>query len=368
MPKIKIETLTPIHIGSGNDLSADIDFLFFEEKNEDNEFEEIIAVVDDEKILKIIGEENINIWAKIIENRKDFFEYLKQRKHDITSADIKKRIIRVYGSQTSTLKEQMLDGKQIPYIPGSSIKGAIRTAVLANKALANKKMAKKNLRDNRDKFSADKIEKKLFGNSANEDVFRFLQVGDAYFDYETIAINAKTLNLIGNGWKFKHDNQLVECISEDSETFFNLKINNELIEKHNEKKIWLSDTDFLTFENLFSTIKNHTLQLLKKELQFWSEENVKEDVFDNYIEKLHSLIDVGKKCRENEAIIRIGYGSGWNFITGAWAKDEAIMSDFEYDSFKKFARRKKYADQIPFPKTRKIDQNGDILGFAKLTF
>ncbi len=366
MPKVKIETLTPVHIGSGNDLSEDTEFLFFDKKNEDSENEKIIAVIDEDKVLKIIKEENIGVWVNIIQRQSGLKDYLKQRnKGKLSATEIKKRIIGVYGEKTKTLKEQLHDGRQKPYIPGSSIKGAIRTAILAQKALSNKELAKKI--DN--KFTAEKVEHEFFGNDANKNIFRFLLTGDAYFDYETIAINANTLNLQGNGWKFKKGHsQLVECITNGAETSFNLKINSELIKKNKEKKTIYTDTDFLSLNKLFPIINKHTLSLLKKELDFWNGENIEKNIFDYYKEILEELIDISEKCNENEAVLRIGYGSGWNFITGSWAKDKDIMSDSEYENLIESVRKKKYNEDVPFPKTRKVDEFGDMFGFVKLTF
>ena len=362
MPKIKLEVLTPVHIGSGNFLAEDTEFITFSENNES-----IIAIIDDEKILEIIGKENIDKWTDIIANKKGLKQYLLQREKKLSSNDLDKRTLVVYGNGTRTIKEQLHDGLQKPYIPGSSIKGAIRTTVLAQKILSDKHITKNNLKNRKGKFSAQEIEKKTFGSDANKDVFRFLLPGDAYFDYETIAINANTLNLQGNGWEFKKGHgQLVECIPDGAETTFKLKINSALLEKNKDRNTIYSDTDFLSLNKLFPIINKHTLSLLVKELDFWNDENIKEEIFDEYIENLNNLIGISKRCKENEAVLRIGYGSGWSFITGGWAKEKEILSNYEYEQFMSVVRRKKYADHIPFPKTRKIDEYGDMLGFVKL--
>ena len=101
MPKIKLEILTPVHIGSGNFLSENTDFLSFKEDDE-----KIIAILDHEKVLGIIGKEkeNIGVWMDIIANKSSLKEYLLQREKDLSSADIEKRIIYVYGNNTKTLK------------------------------------------------------------------------------------------------------------------------------------------------------------------------------------------------------------------------------------------------------------------------
>ena len=365
MKRINIETLTPVHIGSGKDLSANTEFLKFDE----DEYS-ILSVIDETKILNIIGEDNIDKWVSIIQKNADLKEYLLQRKQNLISDDIDKRKIYINFdniSQNKTLKEQLHNGKGLPYIPGSSIKGAIRTAIVSEMAMKNKYSAKNKLKNNYRKFGASSFEKSLFGNNPNEDIFRFLQVGDAYFGYETIAQKSEVLNFQHNGWNFKRGNSsLIECIPAGiNDVDFNLKINKDLLKLNKTHK----DTTFLDEKELFKTINNHTIRLLKKEIEFWKrQDNINVNVFENYSTKLIELLEIAQNCNENEAVLRIGFGSGWNFITGGWSTDKDIMDDNTYDEFLKIARRKDYDESVPFPKTRMIADDGDLFGFVKLTF
>ena len=45
----------------------------------------------------------------------------------------------------------------------------------------------------------------------------------------------------------------------------------------------------------------------------------------------------------------------------------AILDDFEFKELVNKLRRKDYKGVVPFPKTRKFDQDGDLLGFVKLS-
>jgi len=363
MKKIKIETLTPVHIGSGRDLSANTEILQFGEENKT-----ILVVIDEEKVLNIIGTENIDKWTDIIKKNDNFKEYLMQRSNKLKAEDISKRKIIVFAddiSRNKTLKEQMFDGRQISYIPGSSIKGAIRTAILAEEANKNIDLAKRNLKG-RKGFSGQELEKKLFGSNPNDDIFRFLQIGDAYFDYNTIALKAEIFNMSYKEWSFKKGkSQLIEAIPDGAEAYFQLKINNKLLNLNKSK----ANTDFLQEHNLFTIINKHTKRLLIQELKFAEEVSTVEEAFDDYKNTLSDLITNINSCTKNEAILRIGFGSGWNFITGDWATDEDIMTNYDYENFLSTVRKQsKYNESVPFPKTRKIGDKGDIFGFVKLTF
>jgi CRISPR/Cas system CSM-associated protein Csm5 (group 7 of RAMP superfamily) len=51
MIPVKLKTLTPVHIGSGNELARDVEFI---------EMDKSIGVIDDRKTLEVIGEENLH--------------------------------------------------------------------------------------------------------------------------------------------------------------------------------------------------------------------------------------------------------------------------------------------------------------------
>jgi CRISPR type III-A-associated RAMP protein Csm5 len=359
--RIIIETLTPVHIGSGRDLSKGTEFLHFYENEED-----LFAVIDEQKVLNIIGEENIDKWVSIIQKNKDLKEYLLQRKPDLVSKDIAKRIMPVFAknyTNSQTIKEQMHNGQGIPYIPGSSLKGAIRTSIFTEEILSKKELAARNLKGKKG-FSAENIEKRLFGNNPNEDIFRFLQVGDAYFKYETIALKSEIFNKHFDKWKFKPGgSQLIEAIPNGAASGFQLKINNDLMKKNHHKKIEAFDST----EKLLGTINMHSKRLLKDEIQHMNDVVSHENAHTLYREWLNDVLNTAESCSENEAVMRVGYGSGWKFITGGWARDPEIMSDPVYDKFLHSVRnQKKYDASVPFPKSRNLGDEGDMFGFVKL--
>jgi hypothetical protein len=70
---------------------------------------------------------------------------------------------------------------------------------------------------------------------------------------------------------------------------------------------------------------------------------------------------------ENECIIRMSAGAGWDFMTGAWAKEQDVLDDKTWLTLKRSLRYKSYNDSVIFPKTRKFLHQGQPLGFVKLT-
>ena len=127
MSKIKITTLTPVHIGSGETLQYGSDFV--RGKVGDDTF---LSVVDPKKVLGLIGEDNVQRWVTAIEKRESTDKIVQQFAPNARLEDYSCRLISEWSDvkSTDTLKEHIHDGRGLPYIPGSSIKGAIRTAVL----------------------------------------------------------------------------------------------------------------------------------------------------------------------------------------------------------------------------------------------
>lgn len=383
MTNIEIQTLTPVHIGSGRDLMHNTEFLLDNGK---------IGVVDEKKVLKIIGEENIDKWVNIINSGESLLDYVKLRKSDIELNDISNRTMSVYGSNLAnkqSLKEQLHSAKLLPMIPGSSIKGAIRTAVISwlvnNNTSKVSSIIKKqkdffiskrhdwqwNLKDFQ-KVEANILNELLSGSfrmDANKNTLRFLHISDFVFNYGTLASNMQVMNYYGNKWEAKRgSDQLVEMIGSNSIAEGRIKINKELLNINITNKEIQSDINFLSSKNqLFNIIKNHTKKLVDKEVKLWEEDDAsKSDNINDYIEKLILIRDEINNCNENEAILRVGGGSGWDFITGAWAKTNTkLFNNDEYD--KLMLLLNKGRDVVYFPKTRKMDEDGDLMGFVKLS-
>jgi CRISPR type III-A-associated RAMP protein Csm5 len=174
--KLEVCTLTPIHIGSGIFLQYNTDYYTFKDSSDNH----LIGIVDDKKVIEVIGDEHLNDWVNCIENGRDIKEFIRQFAPKISPESYAKRVISDFYAgklnRNITLKECMHDGMGYPYIPGSSIKGAIRTCVFAS-IMASKDISKIN------SFEDLKgLERKYLGEDPNSDVFRFLQVGDAIYE------------------------------------------------------------------------------------------------------------------------------------------------------------------------------------------
>lgn len=352
MSKIQITTLTPVHIGSGNFLQYNTEFV-----QTSTSTANFLRVIDDRKILNLIGDEHLNDWLLSIERKENTKDLIKRFAPQCKIADYSKRRIILFSDvkTTDTLKECVHNGFGMPYIPGSSIKGAIRTAVLASSAEKINSLSSK-VKNRSGKVTALLIERELFGEDPKSDVFRYLHVGDAYFEKDVeIALRlVMYLNITGNKKSLSPsiDNskpQLVEAIGLEEETFFQLKLMREfgLVSSLYE---------------LFKLVNEHTRKLVEEEKLIWGQYNERIGA-DEYIEKMDGILSTITNCREDECVLRVGHASGWRFITGAWTEG---MPNFDTDIVNAARPQNYNYENYIFPKSRRTDSDGDLLGFVKL--
>lgn len=366
MSKVKITTLTSVHIGSGETYQYGSDFI----RGKDIDGDSIIGIIDPKRVLALIGEKNLDAWVTAIDGGRSTDQIVNQYAPSVKLEQYSRRTILLWANTvktTDTLKEYIHDGLGRPYIPGSSIKGAIRTAVLSSIS-KEKNDLEQYAKDKRGRITAKVIEEKLFGRDANSDVFRFLHIGDAFFgkNYEA-AIRMVNINERGKaGFWDMTKSQLLEVLSPDDEATFELRLKTEFYEKAKVATALLPEC-MRTLYNLFQTINQHTQTLIEQEISYWMERQDKDDggKVDEYLKKMRVLLKEVEHCQGGkECVLRIGAGSGWRFITGAWTENWAT---FETTIIPAARRNNQCYTQFHFPKTRRVDEECDVLGFVKLS-
>ncbi|OPZ14664.1 MAG: RAMP superfamily protein [Bacteroidetes bacterium ADurb.BinA261] len=371
MNKIQIETLTPVHIGSGNMLQNNTDFVV--QGSGDDRY---IYIVDDRKILDLIGEEHLDNWLASIERKESTIDLVQRFAPKASIRDYTTERITCYAKveANDALKEIIHDGRGKPYIPGSSIKGAIRTAVLSEIiALQNHEQIKEIQEKvviksgNHQKVSAVGVEKQFFGDSPNADIFRFVRVGDAYFEDDCI-IASRMINLNirkgKNELKDKSKPQLIEAIGPKERSIFEMKIDTDYYDLAKKKysKLGKLPEPMQSLTSLFASINNHTKKLVESEIAYW--QGIQQTGSEDYIESMEIILDEINEIKNQDAcVLRIGHASGWCFITGAWTK---YLDNFE-DVINAARPNNQRYQEYDFPKTRRIDEDSDIYGFVKLT-
>ena len=362
MSQIKIKTLTPVHIGNGTELQGNFEYLYFQKEKK-------VAVIDAKKVLEILGEENLSQWISCIDNNQPLLPVIKTRKTDLQAIDVADRIIPseyepLVNKTAKSIREHIQGGNNTVLIPGSSLKGALRTAVFADRIIENQKIVQDdiNLKNFRGGFSDEFVSKNVFGSDPNHDIFRLLQVGDAAF-MQTEIFETNVLNLSGDNWRIKESlTQFVETIPAGEITTMRLNFQDILL-KRSGYDYFNKNAPMLQLSNLLPQVNAHTQRLVEDEFNFWKEKISEHDVIANYTDQLERIVNISKNCERNECILRIGWGSGFRSMTGDW---QGSMNDEDYLRLVK-TLRKNHPEDLLFPKTTRLIAGGVPLGFVKLS-
>jgi len=360
---MKIKLLSPIHIGAGEEktLSPYADYIYQGG---------YVYYIDHNKLENwILSQKNP---AQIMD---DLIDGIKERKglkeffdkYNLSVEDYATHRTTILGDPKKEKIKRIVTNAGLPYIPGSSIKGAIRTAILW-KIQKNRKIDFINFmrRYSRKKFSY--IGQDIFEKFDN-DVMKFLQVSDTktYSREEIEVVNIKRISLTKPKITLSQRGipSWVEVIRTQREVNFEMRQKGERVNSIREelagylfKKSGMAD--ILTVLNEFS----------KKIIEF--EINVlKNQYFNSVVEFYKRILDEIKNLTNKEAILRIGYGKTFfdNTI-------DLLFNPEEIDKIRKeenigySPKGKKLAN--PFPITRWIcfDTQGNpegVLGWVKIS-
>lgn len=342
-----IEVLTPVHIGSGVKLAEGIDFIktnYSVHIVSQSELIEYLAHNPDEMDRFIAGNYKLSSLRRIPDGKR----------YNISIG------------RTSEIYEFEKNGNGKPYIPGSSLKGAIRTILLKKRFDELNPDEQDNLlrrvTNNRKEWASEPIVKELLGDSSNENLMRVLEIFDTEFDeleLEKILILSLTNeNGTSYGWKQLWNKQntpnpeqasqiIAETLPVGAKGYFSISLNNFLFSNPLAKStLNFNEKALKSFEDLIASINEYSKEKLLNEKVFFEKltSPIKLNLLINEIDNLLKKIE---NLSKDEFIIRISWGSGWKGMTGDYL-DETWLNNFR----RKYQLGKR--DFPIFPKTRRI--------------
>lgn len=345
--KVEIELLSPLFIGSGKEWYPN-------EYYWDKDNENFLYLIDFEKLRKKCEEKNINLLRSLKEE--DFFEkisspsakgevksfiltkFIKENRiplNEITEKAFEvKRNLKKSVESFPSIREFIKDGNGNYFIPGSSLKGCFRTLYLWKEVSFLSKREKSELI----KFNENKIK---FKDKAFKDfqrnveakynlLFQKIKFSDFYFSDFEVNITQIFRGKIP---------QFVEVVEKGKATG-EIWIEKDYLDKLDLKKFKEISTEFYSS-------KSHRNQEVKKRLEI-----LETKVFP--------------ELKDNEMIIRLGFGKGFDFTTvGDWIKESLDFKGLKlwFPNIKQ-----KLSTVFDFPLTYWKTYNGSSLGWAKLTF
>ena len=223
---------------------------------------------------------------------------------------------------------------------------------------------------NKGYITPNTLEAKVFGRNPNNDVFRYVLVGDAFVTgCRTAVCNMVNINERKEKSFWDTSKQMAtEVLLSGAEVDFSLVLKQP---ECRPKDMPAAPKALCSIDALLDVINNHTRTLLAKEIDIWKSKNVdslSKGKVNSYIAKLKDLLKTVDACKgTRSAVMRMGHGSGWRFMTGAWLKR---LSDNDFEKVVNKARlnnNEKYS-KYDFPKSRRLNEEEcEPLGFVKLT-
>jgi CRISPR type III-A-associated RAMP protein Csm5 len=348
--KFTIQTITPIHIGCDETYISGIDFI----KESDP-----INIVDIDKTLRQAGNRIDHVSRAIDDKKIDTIKSFLKFKHSIsgqTKIDIKANIRTGFGDL---------------YIPGSSIKGAITSALIFRLIREEPTKAVALLNKNKREFSSKLIENYLGSPKKLSTIGQFIQVSDVLFSNVTATLATATrfnLHKEGNGKKIVPSP--VEAIPSFTYSNLHLKVNEQLVSFLNEFDSERTEQFIalgLNSDILREIVSEYTMWLIDFELSLLKQLEV-----DNkeYVRNLHVL----REIVEYVPVLRVGFGQGFTGITGAWLQwliGNKLITYSVYQEVISYVIKenrwdKKKISISKFPKTRVLEPKMTPLGFLAL--
>ncbi|MCX8042623.1 MAG: type III-A CRISPR-associated RAMP protein Csm5 [Desulfobacterota bacterium] len=353
----RITTITPVHIGSGNVLRENIDYIADKKTGRVTglNMRKVFQTVEQMKSADLLSfvaaceKGDINDWFKKTKlNPKDFATF----QGTFNTSEMPKEI-----------REQQRNGFGIPYFPGSSLKGAFRTAIIVKLADAKKDLQCLIATKVNPKFADQKIIKSLLGDDPNRNLMRCISVGDALFKTATPKIGlAKIASMKKkNGFDYKPFAIAVECIRENENSEFQMSIDTYLL--GDEQYRCLNFKQKLTFDFIREAIFEFTKKIIDHEIKFCEEKLNHNELATFYKNTLPLQL---KNLKQNEIILNLGWGIGWEGMTGG-----LLTEDLLNENIRKNLKLAPHRIDFPFPKTRKIAQVDNKItpwGWIKITF
>jgi CRISPR-associated protein Csm5 len=336
--RMTLKTLTPLHIGDGDELKQDFDFAAHNNRTYRLDVDAILQAKE-ARLVSIQGR-NYPPPARLLEetdfDNRQFFRYILPGIPRSTKTDARVR---------SCIK----DVYDRPYIPGSSLKGAFRTALAWMGWSEIKPVLDRNAVGRSKSWAGQPLERKLFGPNPNHDLLRALHISDLSGPQnpgEGLAlVNAQVLTRKSAGSPVELEAVRGDIVFEGTlkvdETLFSSMAEPEL--RFGNRKRWLDE--------LLARAQKHSLARIKQLAEWFEQADGGEAIARFYRQLAAAALGT------NAALLQIGWGAGWDGKT-FWTRlqsdarlFEQLVSDFRLHRAPKGSPPRKPGD--PFPRSKR---------------
>jgi CRISPR-associated protein Csm5 len=322
--QLTITTLSPLHIGTGDLLLQDYDFVKFRGQS---------WVVNEDALAAMLYDESQSDFNAMV--RGDSLRGLLRDSDYVPDSPLFRYVLSgepQASSRGAQVQALIKDAWDRPYIPGSSLKGALRTAIASRGWIERGHQFHPSILDSRAKFAAQEMEGKvMYGNDRNgqpvkpgrrpnHDIMRALQISDsAPSDVQLQMLNVQVVTPKGFGSPID-----IEAIPQDTTLTARMVLDDFIlkqkvdIEQRHELREGVRVRDELGFDKLHRLLLNKlatvvngfTEARLDEESKRWQNQPGLMRSYYNYLHK-----EIYPNLAEDEFLIQLGWGGGWDSKT-----------------------------------------------------
>lgn len=307
--KVTLRTLSPLHIGDGNELRQGFDFTVHQGRT---------YRLDEDAVLTAKQ-------AQLVRGRDGRYptpgELLSEA--DYSNPAFFRYVLRGFPRSTQTdarIKSFIKDVHDRPYIPGSSLKGALRTALAwSGWGEVGLRLERGSVGRHRS-WAGQPLERRLFGPDPNHDLLRLLQVADLFGPDKPggglLLVNAQVLTKKSAGSPIE-----LEAVAGDQVFTGSLTIDETLFAPLAEKELHFANRKHW-LDQLLPRVQAHSKARIT-ELARWFEQAEGGQDIARFYRQLASA-DLGS----GRALVQFGWGAGWDGKT-FWSHLQADPQLFE---------------------------------------
>ncbi|MCB0210543.1 MAG: type III-A CRISPR-associated RAMP protein Csm5 [Anaerolineae bacterium] len=332
---VTVTPLTPLHIGSGMRLLKDYDYAVHNNRT---------WRINEDALLEAQWADNPALADTLA--RTPPVQLLQPQDYRLDSTFFRYTLAgqpraKEQGAQLQELLKTVHDE---PYLPGSSLKGAIRTALAWQGWQEQGRRPSMRDLERNSRFAGRQIEKELLGPDPNHDLLRALQVSDSRpaGKDRLILVNVQVVTRRGLQAPIE-----LEAIRPDTPFELTIKVDNRLLGTWAEQhRLRLGgNTAWLT--QLPEVIQQHTQQRLQDEATWYQERTGAEATVKFFQQLLNARLPQGS------CLLQIGWGTGWSDKTygSHLQNDQRFIDALVRDYRLSMGNRHNPGD--PFPKSRR---------------
>jgi CRISPR type III-A-associated RAMP protein Csm5 len=358
----EVQLLSPVHIGNGEKYVNNFDFICENNKGRIFDHKRLFTLVER------LDRDQITSFTTAIEDA-NLSNWLRSNHVNLNGAVI--HSFNWSNHPPNYINRQIRDGLGRPIIPGSSLKGAFRTAILSrlvnddqnnpiNKAIETllKNQGKVKL-----EYADSSLTSGLLGKNANVNLMRSLSVADFTFAPRDVQIQEAYVTSLTSGTKFSRKTWSIwlEKLNQGATATGQISFDDFLMAKGKEPFHFKAD---LTLAWLVEALRNRTARALDSELDFLRDKTG--DGIMGIKEFYEKLAKDQMNLPENETIVQFAWGSGWKGMTG-----ELIGPQLLTNEVRNKLRLATNRLNAPFPKTRRVAITGNAalpMGWFRLKF